>query len=229
MKLFNIGFVFRGLLLSALSTNALAGIIYNWYDVTSNPQVGPITASLEFDESVWSIGGAFVHKQRPNPVGPIPFFGVNSISFATSLDPNTNAQVKQGFTDPIKLSQSTCGRYVPLGADPVAYCAARGYAVNDAVVSNGWWEFDLVFGEFLQGTMTLNDLATSTSMSSQGPLFTISQLSSDSPGPCYSSVPRCIGGTGVWKLQVAEPSTILLLTVGFLALVVMQFRRLGAR
>ena len=226
MKPFNLGLVFSGLLLSALSVNTPAGIIYNWYDVTPDTQAGPITASIEFDESVWSLGGAFKFSNPASPMGWVPYFGVNSISFASSLNSNPNSPViNPGFTDPIKLSQSTCGQVVPAGQDPVAYCAGRGHAITDPVVSPGLWEFDLIFGEFLQGSMTLNDLATSTTMSSQGSVFTITQLSSDSPGMCYFSPPTCMGGTGNWRLQVTEPSTVLLLAVGFISLAVMHRRR----
>ena len=226
MKPFNLGLVFSGLLLGALAAPAQAGIIYNWYDGTPDPQAGPITASIEFDQSIWSLGGAFIYSKPVNSMGFVPFFGVNSISFASSLDPNPNSPViNPGFTEPIKLSQSTCGQVVPAGQDPVAYCAARGHVITDSVVSPGFWEFDLIFGEFLQGSMTLHGFATSAAMNSQGSLFTITQLSSDSPGMCFFSPPTCMGGTGNWRLQVTEPGMILLFAVGFISLAVMQRRR----
>ena len=208
-----------------------AVVIYNWYDVSSNPDVGAINASIAFDESIWSFGGAFVYDSSLlHPTEAQPFFGVASIDFATPMNMNSTPHIDRGFTDPIQLSQMTCAQAAPPGLDPSNYCAGRGMAVEDIVVSAGYWSFDLVFGEFLQGSMYLNDHFTDVRMSSHDTLFTIDSLNSDSPGSCFSKPARCAGGTGVWQLAtapmpVSEPSTVLLLTLGLIPLVVTHRRR----
>lgn len=219
MKALKFGLAGSVLLLGAVAANVQASVIYNWYDVSSDPDVGPITASIAFDESIWSMGGTFVYNSSPGSATYMPYFGVNSINFA--------ATTSAGFTDPIELSKSTCGQHVPPGQDPAAYCAAIGLAPSDAVVNSGDWNFNLVFGEFLQGSMLLNDFSTSVGMSSQGTLFTIDQMGSDSPGSCYFKPSVCAGGTGGWKLQVSEPDTVLLLALGLIPLAVAQRRRMA--
>ena len=162
----------------------------------------------------------------PYKDGPIPFFGVASIDFATPLNYDSTPSIHQGFTDPIQLKQSTCAQSTPYGFDPVTYCAGQGLGIDDLVVSAGSWKFDLTFGEYLQGSMYLNDIHTNVGMSSLGNVFTISDLRSDSTGPCFLDATACAGGTGYWKLlQVSEPGTVLLLVAGLLPLMVLQRRR----
>lgn len=225
MKHLNSGFIGSVLLLGALATNVEAVVIYDWYDAASNSNVGPISASIAFDESIWEFGGTFVYD-TPYRGGPIPFFGVVSIDFATPLNLDSTPSLNQGFTDPIQLKQSTCAQSVHYGFDPIAYCRAQGLGVDDLVVTEGYWKFHLTFGEYLQGSMYLNDTYTNVGMGSMGHLFTISDLRSDSPGPCFLDAAACVGGTGYWKLaQVSEPITGLLLAAGLLPMLVLQRRR----
>lgn len=225
MKHLNSGFIGSVLLLGALATNVEAVVIYDWYDAASDSNVGPISASIAFDDSIWESGGTFVYDTSYGD-GSIPFFGVVSIDFSTPLNLSSTPSLNQGFTDPIQLKQLTCAQSAPYGFDPIAYCAGQGLGVDDLVVTAGYWKFDLTFGEYLQGSMSLNDTHTNVGMSSLGHLFTISDLRSDSPGPCFLDAAACVGGTGYWKLTpVSEPITALLLAAGLLPLIVLQRRR----
>lgn len=213
------------MLLGFMATNVEALVIYNWYDVASNSNVGPINASIAFDESIWAFGGEFTHQSIYSS-DPVPFFGVAAIDFATPSNVSARRLVNQGFADPIELRTSQCGQSALYGLDPGVYCGARGLDVDDLVVSAGNWNFDLKFGEFLTGSMYLNDRATDVRMKSQDRLFTIAALDSDSPGSCFKPT-NCDGGTGYWKLlKVDEPNTVLLLSLGLIPLAVMQRRRI---
>ncbi|MBI3775877.1 MAG: hypothetical protein HY273_10050 [Gammaproteobacteria bacterium] len=225
MKPFKFSYLGGALLLGFVATNAEALVIYNWYDVASNSNVGPINASMAFDESVWAFGGEFNYHSAYSS-DPVPYFGVAAIDFATASDVRAKRLLSQGFTDPIQLRTSQCGQSALYGFDPGVYCAARGLDVDDLVVSAGNWTFDLKFGEFLTGSMYLNDRATDVRMKSQDQLFTIAALDSDSPGACFKPT-LCDGGTGYWKLlKVDEPNTVLLLSLGLISLAAIQRRRL---
>lgn len=226
MKHFKFGCISGALLFGLLTTNVGAVVIYNWYDVAPNSNVGPIKASIAFDESIWTYGGAFTHRTAHSS-DPAPYFGVESIDFATPVNFDSTPSVDRGFTDPIQLRSSECGHSPGYGLSP--YCGARGLLANDIVVSPGYWNFDVTFGEFLTGSMYLNDMYTDVGMSSRDSLFTIASLGSDSPGACYHPA-NCVGGTGYWKLlKIDEPSTLLLLMVGFLSLAIAQQRRVAKR
>lgn len=209
------------LLLGIVATQAEALVIYNWYDVAANPNVGLINASIAFDENIWELDETFVYNSRPAGE-PLPFFGVGSIDFGVSANLNSTPPVNQGFTDPIQLRSSPCGQSPRHGLSPAAYCAGLGLAVDDVVVSPGYWNFNVKFGEYLTGSMYLNDFSTSVQMASHDTLFTISSLGSDSPGPCFHPA-NCFGGTGYWKLlTVNEPGTVVLLALGLIPLAALR-------
>ena len=225
MQRFKLGLVSGALFLGVVATNAEALVIYNWYDVASNPSVGPINASIAFDESVWPSGGTFFNNSRPTGE-PAAFFGIGSIDFRVPANLNSVSPVNRGFTDPIQLRSSPCGQSPRHGLSPAAYCARLGLTVDDLVVSPGYWNFDVKFGEYLTGSMYLNDFSTDVGMNSQDTLFTISSLGSDSPGPCFHPA-NCFGGTGYWKLlTVSEPGTVLLLALGLIPLAAFARRHL---
>lgn len=216
MKTLNGLFICGIFFLGSLGSSAEALVIYNWQDVASDSDVGPIRASIAFDESIWSFGGTFFYESTKLNK---EYFGVASVKFETPL---STYAYSPGFNDPIVLETIPC--------IAGSYCqTSGGREAGKVYVSYGVWDFDLKFGEFLQGSMYLNDIYSSVSMSSQGSLFTIDHLGSDSPGLCFWSI-QCAGGTGVWRLDhstlaVNEPSAVLLFTVGLLSLLGARRRR----
>jgi len=236
MKQINLSLVFS-VLLGLFATNAEALVIYNWYDASPGHDIGTINASIAFDDSVWKLGDTFVYDGSKTNGEPQPSFGVVSMYFATpaGLGSTLHAGLV-GSADPMRLSQVTCAQSVPYGFgwDASAYCASRGLAPDDFVVSAGYWKFDLTFGEFLQGSMYMNDTHSDVHMSSQDALFKIDELRSDSPLLCSQDVAACSDGAGYWKLAnatmpVSEPDTVLLLTLGLVPLAVAQRRRMAKR
>ena len=217
MKKLKMWLISSAFILGTVATSAEANVIYNWHDVSSDSEVGLISASIEFDESIWSLGGSFFYESRRVIK---EYFGVASINFATPL--NTSGGYMPGFSDPIILEAKPCVTG--------AYCATSGdMEIGKVYVSYGIWDFDLTFGELLEGSMYLNDIHSDVRMSSQGSLFTINELGSDSPGLCFWSI-QCTGGTGYWKLDhstvpVSEPRSAWLLAVGLISLAATQRRR----
>lgn len=220
MKKFNMWLISSIFLLGFVATSVEANVIYNWHDLSSDSEVGLISASIEFDESIWSLGGSFFYESRREIK---EYFGVASINFATPL--NSGGGYMPGFSDPIILEAKPCitGAYCDISGD---------MEVGKVYVSYGIWDFDLTFGELLEGSMYLNDIYSDVRMSSQGPLFTINHLGSDSPGLCFWSV-QCAGGTGYWKLDhstvaVSEPSSAWLLALGLIPIAATQRRGVKA-
>lgn len=217
MKTLNGFFICGVIFLGLLGSSAEAVVIYNWQDVAPDSEVGPIRASIAFDESIWSMGGTFFYESTAVNK---EYFGVAAVEFATPL--NTDPY-SPGFNDPIILETIPCvaGTYCETSGDREA---------GKVYVSNGVWDFDLKFGEFLQGSMYLNDIYSSVNMNSQGSLFTIEHLGSDSPGLCFWSS-QCTGGTGRWRLDhsalpVDEPSAVSLFAAGLISLISARRRRI---
>jgi hypothetical protein len=196
-------------LLCLACNGASAGVIYNWIDDNVNSHVGPITASIEIDRNYWSLGGALTVPGDRHPgflyfmtYGGVQNFHLSSPSFVGFDGIDGNAIECASLLRPSKPEMNCTGV-----VDGLVFGPANSFT------------FDLVFaGEFLQGSMNVNDMYTSANMSSVGNNWTIESISGDSAGGgCHLTTNDCGGSTGKWALDrstVPAPATLTLFALG---------------
>jgi hypothetical protein len=191
-------------LLCLVCNGASAGVIYNWVDDSVNPHVGPITASIEIDRNYWSLGGSLT----------VPGTAPPGLSFFSPYSGIQNFHLSSPFFSDSEGIDGKMHECAPI----IAFDCSQ--AVDGLVFGPGpYFTFDLVFaGEFLQGSMNVNDMYTSANMSSVGNNWTIESISGDSAGGgCNVSPNTCGGSIGMWALDrstVPAPATLTLFALG---------------
>jgi PEP-CTERM motif len=217
--------------LAHLSNNsATAGVIYRWTDVDPKPADAHWTGYIEFAYDTWSDGGhLLVGGSIPFPGARIrPFTGIERFIWE-----GTESTLPEGFN----LTQRPCSEHTT-----AQVCEASGLTADSPLLAD--WNSDRLvsgrvdvdFGPVLTGDLYFGLMTSTLRMHSSGPLWSIDVLASDRsndrPGGC-NGPPRCVGGTGLWVLDlsslppvsVPEPGTLGLFGLGVLGVGLTRRRR----
>jgi hypothetical protein len=205
-----------GVSMAASCAAANAGIIYNWVTLTA-PTLHPelqMFGTMVFDDSWWAPGKTFLYTSGGGLYPPTPE-GLLSFSWG-----ETQAGVpgSTSFAD-----------YQPFICSAPHECADPLYGVEGKYIAHiGTYDIAVVTGILLTGYASINDTQQNVSMSSWGPLWTVSTFRTDGPGPgpCFLG-DFCGGGTGLWVLDLnsvpthtlPEPATLSLMLAGGVSLI----------
>jgi hypothetical protein len=208
------------IVLASVSLSAQAGVIYRWQGLTENPDMGFGAGVIEIDDAYWHPNGTLMLVSADTQVGlpayaPIP--GLLDFFFSATVNPCVDCT-------PVSYNPRPCYLF--------AGCPA---GKEDVLLITGSWNFDLVLGSVLSGSLSANNTTTDVKMGSQGPLWTIGDYASDG-GPHACQFSRCTGGTGLWVLDlstvpsaspVPEPETLAMFLLGFCLVSFVATRKAG--
>lgn len=212
-----LGAVLSAVFAAGMATAHATDIVYNWVNLTVDPEYGPYSGSISINPQYWSLNGTLDSSGIPPPAFyGLSYFGVDSFSF--SAGPGVEFDSIYDGVEPC-VAGGDCFPSAPPGT------LIFGGTGNSLYSGSS---FELNLGLVLTGSIDNHGNFSDLTMAG-GPVWTVTELGADEGMfNVYGDL-----GTGIWVIDpatipVPEPGTLALTMIAFGLTGILARRRIAA-